>query len=748
VVLLGLVSCRRDASERDGAGRRERVLDLLVRSDEAEVRGPDGRRRPIQLGDLPRNTDDDAVEVVVSAAVELRFADVPIHAGARLHCAVGVSKLDAEGPLSPVACRVAFEETSGTTELFTATIEHAQDRQHASGDVDLAKLVGRRGTVSVKMQGRPEAIVAWTRLAIESQGRPETAEDRTILVQEDAVDLSAVASASDGKGSLRMAAPGQLDLVVKVPPRPRLKFVAGAVPSAGKSDAPPLPRNAGLRLKVRVDGEEIASRMDLAADFASEPFRYREDLDLARFAGKTVRLRFEAEPCGGAPDRALDACIALPHLLSARPVERARRVRGSPDVFLFVVDTLRADALGCYGGPGNPTPNLDAFARTALVYERAHSQSSWTLPSTASILTGLHPDQHGARDGYSAYLLDSNETIAEALASRGFTTGGFSANAILSPTANFDQGFETYQCLPWPNARKLSRRVLDWLDGHESDRVFVWAQFVDPHSPYDAPCEPSRPGEPQASALARADFGELRDRATRDLAQPSPANDAELKQVAARAHELYLDEVRYFDRCFGRFLDELRARGRLDDAIIVVTSDHGEEFLEHGSLSHGNHLYEETVHVPLIVHAPGLTPGRTDAPVTGRDVKPLLLDLLGLGGAGAADELARLPRSEEAHLVTDIALEPGHEGTVRREALLKGSLKLIETPAVGRSELYDVAHDPRELEDVSKRVPRVSGALAELLEQWRQECSRTPRVSWIPACEDVLAEMRAMGYLK
>src|SRR6185436_19529826 len=164
---------------------------------------------------------------------------------------------------------------------------------------------------------------------------------------------------------------------------------------------------------------------------------------------------------------------------------------------------------GCYGARRPTSPSLDAFARSALLYETAYSQCSWTLPSTATILTGLHPDVHGVLGREAAWLHDEDETLAEALAARGFTCGAVVSNALVSPTSNFQQGFETFRGVNWANARKVVGQTLGWLDEHAHDRVFAYLHFVDPHAPYEAPIAAKETFRAAGSRFAEQGFDEL-----------------------------------------------------------------------------------------------------------------------------------------------------------------------------------------------------------------------------------------------
>ncbi len=738
-----------------GAPRRERVVDLVAAVDSAEPTLEPGAREIVIFGDNLINTDDDRIELAMSAGTTLRYRGVAIHANARLSYALGPPKTKPDGSRAPLRCTVAFEQDDGTrTELLDVTVEPGEGGRRHEGMIDLSALAGTRGALVLATEGAHggRARVSWSRLRLESDGRPQTAADRVISLLELQSNLAdQVAASSQDSGSIDLPVPGSAELRVAIPPGARLRFFPVAFRKETAAAAPGEAASAGsVRFRVRADDRvvrELTCEIDRTTPNA---FDHQEDVDLSGFAGHEVVLRFEAEPAGDALAGPVTASFALPRLLARREVARAKRARGSRDLFLVVIDTLRADALGCYGAARPTSPNLDAFARQSLVYARAYSPSSWTLPSTVSLLTGLHPDVHGARDAASTFLLDAHETLAERLSAAGVTTGGFVANALLSPSGNFDQGFESWQVLPWVNARKLVPRALGWLDEHEDDRVFGYVHFVDPHASYDAPLPAAETFATVGNEFDGQTYRDVQSCFGEDPVKEilERSSSPKVRAAVGRCRDLYDTEVRYFDRWFGAFLAGLRARGRLDDAVVIVTADHGEEFLDHGAIFHGDHVYDETVRVPLIVHAPGLTPGRISEPFATKDVMRLALDLLDAGDPGAADVRVRAHFPESIVMVTDIAYEPSIAKEVSREALVRGRYKLAVTPELGREELYDLETDPGELHDLAQEQPRIRAALSEQLRRQREEYARSALREKVPVIPEIEARMRALGYIR
>ena len=294
-------------------------------------------------------------------------------------------------------------------------------------------------------------------------------------------------------------------------------------------------------------------------------------------------------------------------------------IAGAPNVLVIVVDTLRADHLPVYGYRGGDTPALDRFAEDSVRYDQAFSNSSWTRPSFASILTGRHASSHGVMAKGDA-LPDDVTTLPEALYGAGYATGGIVTNFNVGrPTYNFGQGFEDFRFLEprnvlwaddtssqllliqglrrgiegyrarqgivqvdafYQDAEVVNGELMQWLDAAPTDRPwFSFVGYMDPHDPYF-------PHPYDGTGYSRAAHQ-----------HPDLAEAAELR-------DLYDGEITYWDAQFGALMDDLRRRGLYDDMMIVVTADHGEEFGEHGGFWHGTTLYDEQVHVPLLVKMP------------------------------------------------------------------------------------------------------------------------------------------------
>ena len=274
---------------------------------------------------------------------------------------------------------------------------------------------------------------------------------------------------------------------------------------------------------------------------------------------------------------------------------------------LVTFDTTRADFLSPYGAPENLTPNLARLASESLVFDDASTVAPLTLPSHASMLTGLYPPRHGLRENGIAALPDSADTLAEAARAAGFQTGAFVAALVLDASFGLDQGFDVYAGPSREDGGKSSHtaelpadvvvdRALAWLRDRDPERpFFLWVHLFDPHGPYEPP-ERYRP-----------------------IGTDDPRG-------------MYMGEIGFADAQLGRLLDALRADGSLDETFVAFTADHGEAFGEHGEPTHGAYVYETTIRVPLLLRDPdGRAAGtRSDAVAGVTDLHPTLLDAMRL----------------------------------------------------------------------------------------------------------------------
>jgi len=420
-------------------------------------------------------------------------------------------------------------------------------------------------------------------------------------------------------------------------------------------------------------------------------------------------------------------------------------------VVLIVIDTLRADHLGLYGYDRKTSPVIDAWAEHAAVFERAMSTSPWTLPSFGSILSGRLPAAHGAgrrvpgKGWRRAALRDDLPTLAEKLRDRGLATAAIVNNPFLRPRFGLARGFDSYDYKAHRNAAEVVDLALSWIAEQGERPYFLFAQFMDPHLPY----------RPPAAARGRfADEGHAPmpplKRIRRRIADITPA-DRQLYQ------DLYDEEIAYLDAAlaplFATLENDLQA-GRL---LVVITADHGEEFFDHGGFEHGHTMYQELLHVPLLVRGPEVEALRHDEPVSVVDLMPTLLDALGAAGA-AADGGAGIGREDTAGRSLGPVLNGRPHPRDRRliaesmlygkpqEAIIDWPLKLIDRYRLGSHTLFDLSVDPGETTDLATERPAAADRLLAILEERRRTIERSAGAA-VPLDDATRDELESLGYL-
>ena len=448
-------------------------------------------------------------------------------------------------------------------------------------------------------------------------------------------------------------------------------------------------------------------------------------------------------------------CLALlsPAACAPRGGERASAGGARPNLVVYLVDTLRADHLSCYGYPLPTSPRIDAFAAGAVRVREARAQSSWTKPAVATVLTGLYPVAHGAQRR-SQGLDESVVTLAERLATAGYETAYFGTNPTVTPKFGFAQGFDEFRYLSVPRGRKrghvdaaeIHREVVAWLERRDRAKpFFLVVHTLDPHDPY-------RPREPFRSRFAPAVEVEaaccIR---ARELAALSP--DA-ARRRAAQSIALYDGEVAQNDAAFGALLDELARRDLVDASAILFTSDHGEEFYDHGGWRHASTLYEEVLRVPFVLRLPGGARGGTvlEGPLDQIDIAPTLLDLAGVeiprglpGGSWLAAFAGGAP-PDEASLAW--LAHPAFSIAAAKAGGWKWTGYPGSAPPPGRApvELFDLGSDPREERNLAALEPQRALRLADRITAESARSARAP-VKEVEIDAELDRTLRALGYL-
>ena len=402
-------------------------------------------------------------------------------------------------------------------------------------------------------------------------------------------------------------------------------------------------------------------------------------------------------------------------------------------VLLITLDTTRADALGCYGGPQDQTPNLDRLASEGIRFGQARSVAPVTLPAHASMLTGEFPFEHGVRDNATFRLSEKATTLAEHLQSNGYFTAAVMGSFVLHSDFGLDQGFDVYSDVP---RRQLEQGSSD--DQRRADEVvdealrilsardrenpfFLWVHFFDPHWPYDPP----------PAFMARALRG----------APAAAFSEDEL------ARKRYGAEVAFLDSQLGRLSAGVRSASEPHPLLSIAVADHGEGLGDHREPTHGLQLYDTTLSVPLIVHHPDLPKGLVvSEPVSVVDLTPTVLAMLGfdatdLSGSnllplieGRAGEIAR-------PLYVEACAPYYTNGWAPLFGLVEDGLKLIEGP---RPELYAVGEDPAERRNQIEARPEAAGAMRARFSELVPRTRESERVTLDESQRDSLA---ALGYV-
>jgi len=425
-----------------------------------------------------------------------------------------------------------------------------------------------------------------------------------------------------------------------------------------------------------------------------------------------------------------------------------------PNVIIFLVDALRKDHMGLYGYSRDTTPNIDRFAATASVVLNATSPSSWTCPSIASLFSLLYPSVHGL-NSYSeskASALDRKiVTLAEILKEKGYATGAFVANHWVCSRLQYDQGFDTFDPINLDyksRASEVNKKALDWISHNKERPFFAYVHYMDVHGPYSAP-------EPYGSFFQSTGTRPMTKMEARRLAYLSVGREKDNNDLNYYIDQ-YDGEIRYVDNQIGQFLKKLRQDELMDDSIIIVTSDHGEAFFEHGKCDHGWSLYGEEINIPFIVKAPSgiRLPETGTERVEQINLIATILDRLGCVPPYALDGNSLESISPPGVPVFSQEISPRQRGNPK-VAIIDEGLKAIYIIREGRvKEIYDLKEDDLELDNLAGRVPLKAEVLGEKIEVWLREKADKRRELGLRELtvrikdESTLKQLRALGYLQ
>jgi len=425
------------------------------------------------------------------------------------------------------------------------------------------------------------------------------------------------------------------------------------------------------------------------------------------------------------------------------------------NVVLIVVDTLRADHLGSYGYELETSPYLDSLAAEGVRFSRCHTTAAWTKPSVASILTSVYPAAHGANQ-FRHQLPEDLTTIAELMRDAGFVTYAYVTNPHLKSIFLFDQGFQFFDDylirdklylvafrelpivaqvikdltgLPFgyryaDDSREATSRILRWVERYHDESFFMYLHYMDPHAPYSPP--PPYDGMFGATKMARYD-----------------------------------GEIRFLDDNLAALMDRFRQLGIFDKTLFIITADHGEAFGEHGDWGHDRSVYQEQLHVPLIVtYAAESLSGVVDTAVQTTDIAPTILDFAGVEAPPAmvGRSLRQLMHRQSGKPADIFVDHTSATGDARfHSVIVDGRHKYIHTlegrpqnaSVLGDEEVYDLLSDPFELSNLVAQDHGLAASLRELCAAYVNDSSRraSPPSVVEELDDETESQLRALGYI-
>jgi len=480
-------------------------------------------------------------------------------------------------------------------------------------------------------------------------------------------------------------------------------------------------------------------------------------VSLEKFSVRLVRIDFEAQGKGR-------AVFGRPAVLRDKPRISSSDGREAKNLVILLIDTLRADHVGAMGAKRVKTPALDRFAKQSVKCSRCQAPANWTKPSCATVLTGLYPDTHLTR-GDKSRLSKSFRLISEMVKEKGFSTAAFIANGYLASEFGFNRGWDKYVNYIREERRTEAEHVFketaEWIESVKDKRFLAYIQTIDPHVPYDPPKKDLAlyDAEPYEGVIRPRSTGQLLEEYKKKRVSFNPRD-------RKRLHALYNGEVTYHDRYLDRFIRKLADLDLLDDTLIAVCADHGEEFFEHGSVGHGHTLFQELLHVPMFFRHPEFAPAGSELSqvMSLVDIVPTMLDAAGLPLPDELEGNSLLPLFSGERQKRPVAgfssfwSEPDSRN-------LSWSVRMnnwkLYTKGPARTYLYDIVNDPREKKDVDDDKPLALRAGRIYLGQFigapdKKRWNRISAAAKIPKKKkeeeaeipsDLREQLRALGYI-
>jgi len=568
------------------------------------------------------------------------------------------------------------------------------------------------------------------------------------LLEDDAPAPVSIAEA----GSVAQVGPSILRYSLRLPAEAELRFTPrlhrGALDDGGWADlSVEMEDESGRSRQVwrgRVDGREPGGEVRVA---------------LPGPAGDVVRLGLRVE---GPPSRRFAwASWGAPRVVSGRAkadgpaaadarVAELRQSLAATNVLLIVLDAAGARHFHCYGYPRATTPEIDRIAKEGVLFERAFTPAVFTLAAMSSVWTGLVPDHNHRGVPYDAPLPAGPPTLAEHLTARGIHAAGFVANGMAGASFGLDRGFAEFHEVyrdRGSGAAAFLEVLPPFFHANRGRRFFAYAHFREPHFPYDPP--------PPFDTQFGPDAPLTRDQ-RRSAVWYTAVNAGKVARTPPEVEHLvrlYDGNLAYADHVVGVLRRRLEEEGLWDRTVVIVTADHGEALLEHGFISHGEQVYEESTWIPLVVRFPGGPRGvRVSSFVDLVDLAPTIADVFGLPGQDA-----RTPGFPSRSLLPLVFGAPGKEAVFSRTvgekpqyALRDARFRFVFNTRYGQEELYELPLDPGEQLNVVRTRPVVAAYYRQALAQWIRGLERgAEREAAKPELpSEVVENLKALGYVR
>ncbi|MBI5488216.1 MAG: sulfatase [Deltaproteobacteria bacterium] len=522
------------------------------------------------------------------------------------------------------------------------------------------------------------ALVDWFHVA--SASSAETASDAEPLSQ------AVVRSTAGGTAKVLVPAGGGLSYSLDVPTEAPVRGLMAA--AAGGA--------ATLAVRATTDGEapKVLAEVQVSG---TDP--KATAVDLAPFAGKVIRLDLDA--AGAGVTLVSSGVFVEPRAVDAAVLGRLGKVTAR-NVIHVMIDTLRADHVPPYGRTRVQAKVLELVAQRGALFERFSAVEDWTKPSCATMLTGLYPNTHKAQTD-DIMLSPSVRMISEELKAKGLQTASFIANGYVSDKFGFKRGWDQYTNYIREGKPTTADRVFGdaaaWIEAHKAERFYAYVHTIDPHVPYSPPAEflalyDDKPYD--GPIVARQTHLQVEDIKKKKMT----VTDRDKERLEA----LYDGEISFHDGHLGSFLKKLDELGILEETLVIVSSDHGEEFWDHGSVGHGHSIFQELVHVPFFLMWKNVIPAgvRIGENHDHTCIVPTVFEALGLPPPGYLEGLSVLGQALGRQEVGPSAGFSTHQGD--RMAVWSGRYKFQLSGAV-RGALFDLVEDPHSAEDRDDQRP-------------------------------------------